>query len=288
MFADVGPYPSLRSRAAGVHGFLGGIGIETVVNGDWASAFGQTTLVGCECAPWTYRADRSHEHHSLAVGQHSMMLRFKADFPANGTILCLGAHCDDIEIGCGGTLIELHERHPELNFVWVVFSADAVREQETRTAAAALFGARANVAVSVYNFRGSYFPYCGADIKDAFEELRSRVAPDLVLTHYLADRHQDHRLIAELTWNTFRSHAILEYEIPKYDADLTQPGVYCPLSMTTVDRKIATLMQCFPSQRGRHWFDAELFRGHLRLRGVECNSTTRYAEAFHGRKLVLY
>jgi LmbE family N-acetylglucosaminyl deacetylase len=215
------------------------------------------------------------------------MLRFSPDLPADGTILCLGAHCDDIEIGCGGTLIELRNRHPNLRVVWVVFSGNAVRERETRSAADTLLGSHAQVAVTVHHFRGSYFPYCGTDIKDAFEELRSRVTPDLVMTHYLADRHQDHRVIADLTWNTFRSHAILEYEIPKYDGDLAQPGVYCPLSPATVDLKIATLLQCYPSQRDRQWFDADLFSGHLRFRGVECNSPTRYAEAFHARKLVL-
>jgi LmbE family N-acetylglucosaminyl deacetylase len=214
-------------------------------------------------------------------------LRFKPDFPTDGTILCLGAHCDDIEIGCGGTLIEMRKSHPQLRFVWVVFSGDDIRERETRAAAAALLGAGANVAVEVLDFRGSYFPYCGAAIKDAFEVVRARVTPDLVMTHYLADRHQDHRLIAELTWNAFRSHAILEYEIPKYEGDLAQPGVYSPLSPATVDLKISTLLQCFPSQRDHQWFDADLFRGHLRLRGIECNSPTRHAEAFHGRKLVL-
>jgi LmbE family N-acetylglucosaminyl deacetylase len=216
-----------------------------------------------------------------------MILRFKPDLPPDGTILCLGAHCDDIEIGCGGTLIELRERHPQLRFVWVVFAGDTVRERETRAAATALLGADANVTVNVHNFRGSYFPYCGADIKDEFEAMRSRVDPDLVMTHYLADRHQDHRVIAELTWNTFRNHAILEYEIPKYDGDLTQPRVYCPLSSATVELKITTLLQCFSSQRGRHWFDADLFRGYLRLRGIECASPTRHAEAFHARKIVL-
>lgn len=215
------------------------------------------------------------------------MMRFKPDLPAGGTILCLGAHCDDIEIGCGGSLAELSERHPQLRFVWAVFSGDAMREAETRAAAAKLLGKSANVTVDVYNFRGSYFPYCGADIKDAFEVLSSRVAPDLVMTHYLADRHQDHRVLAELTWNTFRSHAILEYEIPKYDGDLAQPEVYFPLSPATVDLKVAALMECFPSQRGRQWFDEDLFRGHLRLRGAECNAPARYAEAFHARKLVL-
>jgi len=215
-----------------------------------------------------------------------MTLRFGPDLPRNGTVLCLGAHCDDIEIGCGGTLIELHRRHPELRFVWVVFSGDAVREPETRTAAAALL-AGANVSVQVHRFRGSFFPYIGADIKDAFESLRSSVSADLVMTHYLHDRHQDHRTVAELTWNTFRSHAILEYEIPKYEGDLAQPQVYCPLPSAAVDLKIETLLKCFPSQREHQWFDADLFRAHLRLRGVECNSPSRHAEAFHCRKLLI-
>jgi len=215
-----------------------------------------------------------------------MTLRFDPRLPDDGTVLCLGAHCDDIEIGCGGTLVELSRRHPRLRFVWVVFSGDEVREPETRAAAAALLGPSA-LAVDVQRFRGSYFPYVASDIKDAFEALRSRVAPDLILTHYLGDRHQDHRLVAELTWNTFRSHAILEYEIPKYEGDLGQPQVYCPLSSASVELKVSTLMRCFPSQHGRQWFDAELFRGHLRLRGVECNSPSRHAEAFHGRKLLI-
>lgn len=215
------------------------------------------------------------------------MLRFKPELSAGATVLCLGAHCDDIEIGCGGTLMELHRRHPGLRFVWVLFSGAGERERETRAAAAALLGSNANVTVDVHDFRGSYFPHCAAAIKDAFEELRSRVTPDLIMTHYLADRHQDHRVLAELTWNTFRRHAILEYEIPKYEGDLAHPGVFCPLSPETVERKVATLIDCFPSQRGHQWFDADLFRGHMRLRGVECNSPTRYAEAFHARKLVL-
>src|SRR5438270_6970855 len=124
------------------------------------------------------------------------MLRFKPDLPGNGTILCLGAHCDDIEIGCGGTLVELRARYPELQFVWVVFSGDDTRERETRAAAVALLGTGANITMDIRRFRGSYFPYCGADIKDAFESVRAHVTPDLVMTHYLADRHQDHRVIA--------------------------------------------------------------------------------------------
>lgn len=218
-------------------------------------------------------------------GQWPVTLQFKPVLPAEGTVLCLGAHCDDIEIGCGGTLVELRRRHPGLRFAWVVFSGDAVREPETRAAAAALLGTGGNVTVDVQRFRPSYFPHLGSQIKDEFEALRARVAPDLVMTHYLSDRHQDHRVIAELTWNTFRSHAILEYEIPKYEGDLGHPGVYCPLSPETVDLKIDALLKCFPSQCSHQWFDAELFRGHLRLRGVECNSPSRFAEAFHARKL---
>ena len=214
------------------------------------------------------------------------MLRFEPKMPSPGTVLCLGAHCDDIEIGCGGALIELARRYPQSRFVWVVFSGDAVREQETRAAAAALL-AGASVSLEVHRFRESFFPYVGAEIKDAFESLRSRVAPDLIVTHHLSDRHQDHRVVAELTWNTFRSHAILEYEIPKYEGDLGQPQIYWPLSAESVDLKVETLLRCFPSQRARQWFDAELFRSHLRLRGIECSSPSRYAEAFHGRKILI-
>lgn len=215
-----------------------------------------------------------------------MTLRFKPTLPASGTVLCLGAHCDDIEIGCGGTLIELSQRHPALSFLWIVFSGDALREAETRAAAAMLLPSSA-LSIEVHRFRSSYFPQVASEIKDAFEWLRPRVAPDLILTHYLGDRHQDHRVIAELTWNTFRSHAILEYEIPKYEGDLGHPQIYCPLSADSVGLKVSTLVRCFTSQRDRQWFDDELFRGHLRLRGAECNSPTRHAEAFHGRKLVI-
>jgi len=216
-----------------------------------------------------------------------MTVKFKPDLPADGVVLCLGAHCDDIEIGCGGTLVELQGRHPDLHFVWVVFSGDPVRESETRAAAASLLGRGPHLTLEVHHFRAGYLPFSGADVKDAFEALKARVSPDLIMTHYLADRHQDHRLVSEITWNTFRNHAILEYEIPKYEGDLAQPGLYCPLSAGTVGLKVDTLMQCFSSQRTRQWFDAELFRGHLRLRGVECNSPSRYAEAFHARKLII-
>ena len=214
------------------------------------------------------------------------MLSFLPQLPAEGTVLCLGAHSDDIEIGCSGLMMSLQKRNPGLEFVWVVFSGDDERERETRAASRALMG-DANLTMIAYKFRGSYFPSCWSDIKDAFEQMRSQIKPDLVLTHYLADRHQDHRVVSELTWNTYRSHAILEYEIPKYEGDLAHPGVYCPLTEAIVEKKVSTLLECFGSQRSHQWFDADLFRGHMRLRGVECNSPTRFAEAFHARKLVL-
>jgi LmbE family N-acetylglucosaminyl deacetylase len=216
------------------------------------------------------------------------MLAFSPNLPANATVLCLGAHCDDIEIGCGGTLLELRRRFVSLRIVWHVFSGGGgVREAETRSAAAKLMGEEASRAVVVHAFRGSYFPYCSAEIKEAFEALKLQVAPDLIFTHFLRDRHQDHRVISELTWNTFRDHAILEYEIPKYDGDLAQPHVYVPLSEASVELKVAALLESFPSQRSKPWFDGELFRGHMRLRGVECNASARHAEAFHGRKITL-
>jgi LmbE family N-acetylglucosaminyl deacetylase len=215
-----------------------------------------------------------------------MTLQFQPQLTSASTVLCLGSHCDDIEIGCGGTLAELNRRFPGMRFVWVVLSGDAVREQETRAAAAALLPG-ANVAVEVHRFRESFFPYVATEIKPLVDSLRSRVSPDLILTHYLGDRHQDHRVVAELTWNSFRSHAILEYEIPKYEGDLGHPQVYCALSAAAADLKVDTLLKCFPSQQAKQWFDAELFRGHLRLRGIECASPSRYAEAFHGRKILI-
>jgi LmbE family N-acetylglucosaminyl deacetylase len=202
-------------------------------------------------------------------------------------VLCLGAHCDDIEIGCGGTVAELARRFPAARFQWVVLSADDVRERETRSAAARLHGAGADAAVEVARFRASYFPFCGGEIKDYFESLKERVDPDVILTHRLEDRHQDHRVVAELTWNTFRHHTILEYEIPKYEGDLGQPNLYVPLGRETVDLKLGTLTECFPSQRHRSWFTGDLFLSHLRLRGIECHAPSGFAEALHARKLVL-
>lgn len=216
------------------------------------------------------------------------MLGFKPDFRNKGHILCLGAHCDDIEIGCGGTLLELRRRYPEARIDWIVFSGDDLREAETRAAAQRLMGEPGGgFGIEVHRFRRSYFPSCFTKIKDCFEKLRARFEPDLIFTHFLHDRHQDHRTIAELSWNTFRNHAVLEYEIAKFEGDLAHPNVYVPLTAENVERKLETLMACFASQHSHAWFDAELFKGLMRLRGVECNAPERHAEAFHVRKLIL-
>jgi LmbE family N-acetylglucosaminyl deacetylase len=205
-------------------------------------------------------------------------------------VLCLGAHCDDIEIGCGGAVLRLVETFPEVACDWIVFSSNGERRQEaSRSAAAFLEGIpESDRMIAVESFRESYFPWVGAEIKDYFQErLAARPGPDLIFTHCRDDRHQDHRIISDLTWNAFRDHMILEYEIPKYDGDLTTPNLYVALGETTVERKVGLLLEHFPSQRSRRWFDADTFKGLMRLRGVESNAPERFAEAFHCRKAVL-
>jgi LmbE family N-acetylglucosaminyl deacetylase len=199
-------------------------------------------------------------------------------------VLVLGAHCDDVEIGCGGTLAALVRARPHLRVHVVVFSGTDVRTPETRAALAALLPTPM-CTVEVHEFRDGFFPVEWSKIKERFEALKSRCKPDLVLTHHEHDRHQDHRTICELTWNTFRDHLILEYEIPKYDGDLGRPNVFVPLDGESVRLKIATLLDCFASQRGKRWFTGDLFSALLRLRGMECNSASGYAEAFHARKI---
>jgi LmbE family N-acetylglucosaminyl deacetylase len=202
------------------------------------------------------------------------------------TVLCLGAHCDDIEIGCGGTLLTLQRRHPGARFEWVVFTQEPGRDRETLRAAAGLLG-DGGAHVEVLDFRMSYLPYEGAKVKDRFEAIKARVQPDLIFTHRLEDRHQDHRHVAELTWNTWRNHLVLEYEIPKYEGDLGHPNLYVPLGDGVAARKVDVLMDAFPSQHSRSWFRREVFEGHMRLRGIECNAPSGSAEAFHARKLVI-
>lgn len=202
------------------------------------------------------------------------------------SILLVGAHCDDIEIGCAGTVLQLVRQNPGARFTWVTFSSDAQRAAETRAAAAVLLAGARDAAVRVESFRASYFPHEGPALKECFEQLKE-CAPDLILTHYRHDLHQDHRVINELTWNTFRNHAVLEYEIPKFDGDLGVPNVFVPLTRAEMNAKCELLMQCFPSQATRQWFSRDTFEALARLRGIECNAPEGYAEAFHGRKISL-
>lgn len=200
-------------------------------------------------------------------------------------ILCLGAHCDDIEIGCGGTLLRLLAERPNSSVYWAVFASNVERAAEARAAAQAFLSDAGERTIDIQSFRESYFPYVGAQIKDHFEKLKG-AKPDLVLSHHRHDLHQDHRVIAELTWNTFRNHVILEYEIPKYEGDLGTPNVFVPLSRTIASRKVELLLEHFPSQASRTWFRPETFEGLMSIRGIECAAPEGRAEAFHVRKLV--
>jgi LmbE family N-acetylglucosaminyl deacetylase len=202
-------------------------------------------------------------------------------------ILCLGSHSDDIEIGCGGTVLRLGEQYPSCVFHWVVFSAIGVREDEARRAATLFAGSAGLKTPLLKTFQDGFLPYVGAEVKAVFEELKQSVAPDLIFTHNRNDAHQDHRFISELTWNTFRDHLILEYEIPKYDGDLGQPGFFVPLSSELCTKKVRYLMDAFQSQRCRRWFREDTFLSLMRLRGMECNAPSGYAEAFYCRKLVI-
>jgi LmbE family N-acetylglucosaminyl deacetylase len=200
-------------------------------------------------------------------------------------VLCLGAHCDDIEIGCGGTLLRLLDEHPSLEVCWVIFASDEVRRREAELSADRfLSGARSKTLIT-HGFRDGFFPYSGHELKDVFLRLEKEFSPDLVLTHYRHDLHQDHRLVSELTWNSFRNHLILEYEIPKYDGDLGSPNFFVPLPSDICNRKIDYLLSSFPSQRSKFWFTESTFLALLRLRGLEIRSATDFAEAFYCRKV---
>jgi len=198
--------------------------------------------------------------------------------------LCLGCHADDIEIGCGGAILKLAEQYPESTFHWVVLSATGVREEEARRAAGLFVGPGRLRGPLLKAFPDGFLPYAGADVKKVFEELKREVSPDLIFTHYGHDAHQDHRLASELTWNTFRDHMILEYEIPKYDGDLGRTNFFVPLEEETCCRKLDFLFEAFRSQQGKHWFKREMFLGLMRLRGMECNAASGYAEGFYCRK----
>jgi LmbE family N-acetylglucosaminyl deacetylase len=213
-----------------------------------------------------------------AVGQPEQPLR---------RLLAIGAHSDDIEIGCGGTILRLLDEHPELEVTWMVLSAHGSRLAEARSSAEHILSAAARVEITILSFRDGFLPYEGAAVKDQFEDLKQRIDPDLIFTHYRNDAHQDHRLVSELTWNTFRDHLILEFEIPKYDGDLGAPNLFVPLREHIVQNKISHLMTHFVSQTTRNWFTADLFQSFMRLRGMECNAPSRHAEAFYSRKATL-
>jgi LmbE family N-acetylglucosaminyl deacetylase len=201
-------------------------------------------------------------------------------------ILALGAHADDIEIGCGGTILRLLEEDPATEVYWVVFGATGQRKTEAIKSANRFLANALRKEIVIKKFKDGYFPYIGTEIKDFFEELKRKYLPDLVLTHYREDLHQDHRLVSELTWNTFRNHLILEYEIAKYDGDLGAPNLFVHLNESIARKKNKIIMDCFKSQRDKSWFTEDTFSSILRLRGIECNAPERYAEAYYSRKVV--
>jgi len=205
------------------------------------------------------------------------------DTPLN--VLCMGAHSDDIEIGCGGTMLRLASEYPQLNVHWVVFSGIGERAVEAQNSADEFLKDVSNKQVVLREFKDGYFPASASAIKDIFEELKNSVSPDVIFTHYRNDLHQDHRQLNELTWNTWRNHFILEYEIPKYDGDLGNPNFFVTLDDTLREKKIELLMRFFQTQTNKYWFSPETFNALLRLRGIESKSPGGYAEAFYGRKV---
>jgi LmbE family N-acetylglucosaminyl deacetylase len=216
---------------------------------------------------------------------------FKAHFPklagSNYRILCLGSHCDDIEIGCGGTILRLLAEHSNATVFWVVLSSTETRAEEARRSAESFLQKAGGKEILIKEFKDGFLPYQGTEVKSFFEEMKQRVSPDLIFTHYRHDLHQDHRFTCELTWNTWRDHLILEYEIPKYDGDFGSPNFFVELEEALCRDKVRCVVDSFASQREKHWFSEEIFRAVLRLRGMECHSATGYAEAFYSRKLVL-
>jgi LmbE family N-acetylglucosaminyl deacetylase len=213
------------------------------------------------------------------------MTRRAGDRPLR--LLAIGAHSDDIEIGCGGTILRLIDQGAVAEVSWVVLTGETRRAAEAQQSADALLAAVPEKRVILKDFRDGYFPYDGAAIKGFFEELKRELEPDVILTHQRFDLHQDHRVTCELAWNTFRDHLILEYEIPKYDGDMGAPNLFVPLDASVCHAKVDHLMTHFGSQVDKRWFKEDLFSGLLRLRGMECNSPTSYAEAFYCRKVVL-
>jgi LmbE family N-acetylglucosaminyl deacetylase len=201
-------------------------------------------------------------------------------------VLVVGSHSDDIEIGCGATLLALTRARPDVQVTWVVLCAEGARADEARASAGRFLAGAGRADVRVYGFRDGFFPYVGGDVKEVFESLKD-IDPQLVLTHTRFDLHQDHRLVCELTWNTFRDHLILEYEVPKYDGDLGTPNLFVPVTRELAEEKALLISEEFGTQAGKHWFETNVFLGLMRLRGMESRAPSGYAEAFTCRKLSL-
>lgn len=219
-------------------------------------------------------------------GARMLKFQFAAEKNRPLKVLCLGAHSDDIEIGCGGTILKIIEAYVDPVFYWVVFSSDEMRRREAEESAHAFLAGTKVKNIGIKNFRDGFFPYVGREIKEYFEGLKREVSPDLIFTHYRSDLHQDHRLVSDLTWNTFRDHLILEYEIPKYDGDLGSPNAFVHLEKDICNQKVAYLLRHFKSQHPNQWFSRDTFLALHRLRGIESNSPDEYAEAFYCRKIV--
>lgn len=200
------------------------------------------------------------------------------------SILCLGAHCDDIEIGCGGTVMKLLDEHPNVSVFWQVFASTPSRKQEAIEGASRFCAGAKSLCVEILDFRDGFLPYDGVAVKESFEKLKKAFVPDLILTHYRHDLHQDHRTISELTWNTFRNHLIWEYEIPKWDGDIGTPNTFVAIDKETADNKVSAIQAVYNSQKDKNWFTDDLFRSMLRIRGMESNAPSGLAEAFYSRK----
>jgi LmbE family N-acetylglucosaminyl deacetylase len=201
-------------------------------------------------------------------------------------VLCLGAHCDDIEIGCGGTIINLIDEYQDIEFHWTVFCSNQEREQELYKSFETFLKRVQKKTIDIFNFKDGFLPYQAEKVKGVFENMKKEFSPDLILTHYRDDRHQDHRTVSDLTWNTYRNHLILEYEIPKYDGDFGAPNFFVELSEDTCHKKVSNILQAYSSQREKHWFTEDIFFATARIRGMEACAISKYAEAFYCRKIV--
>ena len=215
-----------------------------------------------------------------------MNLRLNTNRQTPLQVVCIGAHCDDIEIGCGGSLVALSQAYPEAVFHAWVFSGETSRAAETASCLASLVGVD-RLRLTQLSYRDGYFPADWSAIKESIRDLSTTVRADLVFTHTASDAHQDHRTLAELTWNHFRNHLILEYEIVKYEGDLPRCNTYLPLSVEQMKAKTDALMRSFPSQAGKYWFTAANFEAIARLRGIESHAPEGFAEGFVVRKSVL-